>query len=103
MNPRKPAGLAGHLQFIRWAFIVAWRLVRGRWYVLRDCPDWFVLQVACIPESARDTPQLVALREQARAEFCLRLERLARDMERQILEATHQPNASLSGGRRPSA
>lgn len=88
IEPRRPPGLSGHLQFIRWAFIVAWRLVRGRWYVLRDCPDWFVLQIACTPERPSDSAQLAALREQAQAEFCLRLERLARDMERQILEAS---------------
>lgn len=47
----------------------------GRWYVFRDCPQWFVLEMATTPITAKDTPEMARYIREARREMEARLRR----------------------------
>jgi hypothetical protein len=57
----------------------AMRIVRGRWYVFRDAPDWFVAENSVHLESLagiEEDPRLVEFYRQASEEFDMRVKRL---------------------------
>jgi hypothetical protein len=54
--------------WIRHYFVVCWRQQRGRWFYLRDRPDWFVYELAAEPDKHNDSDDLRAILREARAE-----------------------------------
>lgn len=62
------------IMYYVWCFRACWRVVNGRWFVLRDAPDWFVADMlACgVPE----------LKDAAEDELKTRINKLTREIER---------------------
>ena len=75
-----PEGLRRHLLRIKWIVVVAWREVSGRWFVFRDCPDWFVAEVASWQFEDCDD-EMQRLKREADKEASLRELKLSRRAE----------------------
>lgn len=73
--PRFRDHLARYALGFRLAITTAVRFALGRWYVFRDCPDWFVQAVANNELEEGDPPEAVGYHDQARQEWALRKHR----------------------------
>jgi hypothetical protein len=72
------------LQTIRWMFVTLWRQHCGRYFYFRDCPDWFVMEMASTDVEEKDGADLVAYVRAAREEMSLRIRNLSLAIERAI-------------------
>lgn len=66
--------------FYHW-FVTVVRVARGRWFVFRDRPDWFVNGVAETLEEDGDAPAATEWMQQAREEKALRSRKLPANIE----------------------
>jgi hypothetical protein len=57
-----------------WVWRVCWRVVNGRWFILRDAPDWFVADM--LVSGVRE------LEDAAEDECSTRLNNIKREIER---------------------
>lgn len=68
------------IELYKWVVIVTWRTLRGRWYVFRDAPDWFVeicaeAEAVEVEPAQPESETIGELLRQAAAEWRLRLMR----------------------------
>jgi hypothetical protein len=65
----------GFLAFSRHFLVACWRHGRGRWYFLRDRPDWFVQQLATLDARAPEYNDITrAILQEAHAENLRRID-----------------------------
>ena len=64
-----------------------WRVLQGRWFVLRDAPDDVVANIAALEMRDDDAPELHQLVRDANAELALRLKSLKHEFEEAIADA----------------
>ena len=64
------------IQLYKLASVVVWRILRGRWHVFRDAPDWFV-EICAEAKSTNDPSDDFSneVLRQAAAEWRLRCRR----------------------------
>lgn len=75
MVSRLIAAIIHRIALYKWASIVVWRVLRGRWHVFRDAPDWFVEACAEAKATSSDPSSdfLNEVLSHAAAEWRLRL------------------------------
>lgn len=64
-----------------------WRVMHGRWFVLRDAPNDVVANVAALPLADEDSPEMRQLIVDANLEMALRVKNLKREIESAIADA----------------
>lgn len=64
-----------------------WRVMHGRWFVLRDAPNDVVANLAALPLADEDSPEMRQLIVDANLEMALRVKNLKREIESAIADA----------------
>jgi hypothetical protein len=75
------------IQFTAHCCVVTTRQQMGRWYFFRDRPGWFVNEVASMPIKGGESPGLVAMITEARAEQARRIDKELRDLEAMLRQS----------------
>lgn len=71
-----------------YAIRALWRIINGRWFVLRDSPDDVIANIAAIEVEECDAPEIQQLVVDANTELALRFSRLKREIETATKEPT---------------
>lgn len=78
-------GLCSELVTLKWAWVVVWRQLNGRWYIWRDVPDIHMIRLMeamhYTIEQKRATDEEKEAYRQGVEEFNLRLFQVRREME----------------------
>ncbi|MDB5731729.1 MAG: hypothetical protein JWQ03_1624 [Variovorax sp.] len=74
------------IRFLRHFIVVVWRQQRGRWYYMRDRPQWFVEELAAIAVQAGGREDVRAILQEARDEQIRRLDHRLRELEARMRE-----------------